>query len=135
MSDIAREAGISTPTLYASFKHKDEMLVGVIRYYTERRLYSFQERCSDVEDLGEKLEIYFEEMILAGYDLLQNLPDGQDARNGLGELGRTAFGEVRLWSCDALIEILVPYQTKIASTGQTIDQLARFIVNTSAGLR
>ena len=135
MSDIAMDAGISRPTLYASFKNKDEVLAAVIRYYTEGRLNSFQERSKLVDTLGEKLDFYFDDLIVAGYDLLKNLPEGQEARTGITDSGLAAFEEVRFLSSDALVEILMPYQTKIISTEQTVEQLAYFIVNASAGFR
>lgn len=135
MSEIAKEAGISRPTLYASYKSKDEVLAEVIRYYTKRRLNEFQERCKDAETLRAKLDIYFDGMTLFGYDLLQNSPEGQESGKGISDTGSAAFEDARFWARDALAEVLMPYQTKIISSGQTVEQLAHLIVSTSSGFR
>jgi len=135
MSDIAKEAGISRPTLYASYKNKDEVFAGVIRHGAMLRLCAFQERCKETEILGEQLNIYFEDVIISSYDFLKDSQDGQMTSYGSTEISHNALAETRLWARDTVAEILMPYQDKIMSTGQTVEQLAHFTVSASAGFR
>lgn len=135
MSDIAKEAGVSRPTLYASFKNKDEMLAEVIRYVTKQGLQALQAKWQQLDGLSAKLDAYFETTIIASYDLVQQSPDAEDLQHGFSEAGRAAVREVSFWSRDALMEIFLPYQANIEQVGQSVEQFAYFVVCSAKGAK
>ncbi len=78
MGDVAQAAGVSRPTLYASYSNKEELLGGVIGHHYTALIQKIREQAKSVPSIDAKLDIYFEHAILALYDLSQSWPDAED---------------------------------------------------------
>lgn len=135
MSDIASEAGVSRPTLYASYRSKDEILVAAIRDMTEAALQQSTDAWQASDDLGEKLDAYFEAAIVPAFEMLQTAVDADDLISGHNAAGKAAILEAQMAKRKALIDVLKPHKVKIEKSGQTVSQFANFIVVTSAGFK
>lgn len=59
MQDIAIEVGISKPAIYHHFKNKDEMIKGVLDYFTERMRSWTNDYFSNKKYYKEKMESFF----------------------------------------------------------------------------
>ena len=78
MGDVAQAAGVSRPTLYASYPNKEELLGGVIRQRYTDLIRKIRTQAKEAASIDVKLDIYFEHAILSPYDLSQNWPDAED---------------------------------------------------------
>ena len=135
MSDIAAEAGVSRPTLYASYRSKDEILAAAIRDMSEASLKRAVEAWETSDDLGDKLDAFFQATVIPAFDLLQTATDADELVSGHNAAGKAAILEAQMAKRKALMEILKPYKSRIEKSGQTASQLAYFIVVTSTGFK
>lgn len=93
MADIAREAGISRQTLYASFANKDEIVAASIRRLGEIVLERLQQTWREGGSLDEHVEAFFRYAVIEMYDQLQAMPDSDDLVNGYSDAARAATEE------------------------------------------
>lgn len=135
MSDIAAEAGVSRPTLYASYRSKDEVLAAAIRDMSEASLKRAEEAWEACDKLGDKLDAFFEATVIPAFELLQTAVDADDLIGGHNAAGKTAILEAQMAKHKAITGILKPYKAKIEKSGQTVSQLAYFIVMASTGFK
>lgn len=131
MSDIAAEAGVSRPTLYASYRSKDEILAASIRDMSEASLNRAMTAWETCDLLGEKLDAYFQATIIPAYEMLESAVDADDLMSGHNAAGKAAILEGQIAKRKAMMTILQPHKAKIEKSGQTVSQLAHFIVVTS----
>ncbi|BCP53663.1 hypothetical protein K32_22800 [Kaistia sp. 32K] len=78
MSDIAAAAGISRPTLYASFLQKRDVFGAVIDLIVSRKLAQLAEEIPREPDLASKLRRVCLSWALEGFDLVRANPDARD---------------------------------------------------------
>ena len=135
LSDIAQEAGVSRQTLYTFFRSKDDILAASITYHSSKQLQAAVAKWECLDSLSDKLDAYFKEVVVAAYELIKNSPDAEFMFTGYNEAGRAAVHEVRARRTEAVAEILAPYADQIVQSGQSVAQLARFIVIVTAGFK
>lgn len=128
MSDIAQEAGVSRPTLYAHYRSKDEILTATLLHMGARSLEDTRKAWAHQTRLDDMLDAYFDTGVRKAFALLQTATDARDLISGHNEAGRAALLQVQIEKRNALIEILEPYQSALADHGQRVDQLAHYIV-------
>lgn len=78
MGDVAKEAGISRPTLYSVFDSKEDVFNAVAQQIMERALAEIRERVAEPGSLAEKLEQVFEIWVVRNYELIHQLPDARE---------------------------------------------------------
>jgi AcrR family transcriptional regulator len=78
MSDIAAEAGISRPTLYAAFASKEEVFNAVAGQLMEQALAEIRERVAGPGSVSQKLEQVFEIWVVRAYELIHRSPDARE---------------------------------------------------------
>jgi AcrR family transcriptional regulator len=135
MNDIAAQAGIVRQTLYKVYSSKDEVLCAAIRYFSEKSLKAIKQDWQEVENLGDKLDIYFNHAIYASYANVKASPDAADMIDGYNAAGKAEIQSVQEQKKHALAAILAPYEDTISEAGLTVDQYADFILLASIGLR
>ena len=124
MEDIAAEAGVSKPTLYATFRNKDAALAAVIRLAKGTAVAAVREAWIGIDDLGDKLDRFFELLVIAVYDMLHNAPDASAFHNATGDASEDAIREATEWETALVTDALVSCALK----GTTPDRYASFIV-------
>lgn len=135
MSDIAEEAEVSRPTLYASYRSKDEILSACIRSMAAKSLENAKAAWGKVEPLDQKLDAYFENTIIPAFELLQSSPSSDDLISGHNAAGKAAILETRVNARNALIEVLEPFERQIEKSSLTVSQFAHFVVVTGQGTK
>ncbi len=127
MEEIALEAGVSKPTLYATFRNKDQALASAIRLAKGAAIKAIRSSWEGVNSLDEKLEILFEQLVVAGYDMLQNSPDADAFENAIGDASGTAIADTRKLEATLLADAFSSHAATI-ERDTTPDAYAIFVV-------
>ncbi|MEM1363337.1 MAG: TetR family transcriptional regulator [Pseudomonadota bacterium] len=102
MEEIAAEAGVSKPTLYATFRNKDAALGGAIRFAKRAQLLAVQKEWGRAGKLSKKLDVFFDQLVLAGFDMLHNSPDAAAFETAVGESSEEAIESTRAAEIEAV---------------------------------
>ena len=135
MADIAAEASVSRQTLYDTFGGKDELIVTSIRFITDRNLQVVRGELEGRGSLSTRLDAYFEGTVVKSFELLQTSGDKEDLISGHNEAGREEIERSHDKHRALVAELLTPYSGALADSGQTLDQLAHFIVTVAMSLK
>ncbi len=135
MNDIAREAGLVRQTLYTVYSGKDEVLCATIRYFSDQMQQEVAAQWQQAENLGEKLDIYFEQSIVASFRMIRASPEAVDMINGYSAAGKAEIRRGQARKTDALAGILQPFEAAILAAGLSVSQFAAFIQSAALGLR
>ncbi|KMW59067.1 Transcriptional regulator, TetR family [Candidatus Rhodobacter oscarellae] len=127
MEEIAAEAGVSKPTLYATFRNKDAVLGGAIRLAKGTAIRSVAQAWSDADTLAEKLDIFFERLVLAGFDMLHQSPDTAAFETALGEYSQDSIAATRRAEVAAIARLFEGAQG-LAEIGTSAEDYAGFVV-------
>ncbi|MEM1236275.1 MAG: helix-turn-helix domain-containing protein [Pseudomonadota bacterium] len=128
MEEIAAEAGVSKPTLYATFRNKDAALGGAIRLAKNAQLTAAQEAWTAAPTLSDQLDIFLDQLVLTGFDMLHNAPDAAAFENAVGEASAEAITVTRETEIDA-VRALFDGQRMLATHGLDAAGFARFFVD------
>ncbi len=127
MGDIAQEAGIARQTLYKTFRSKDDILCAYIRAYTEDVVARIEADLAETQGLGAQLDVVFDRMTVAGFDLVRATPNAQDIEDGFDE-GSRAELEIAAQRFQAVIaNVLMPHRAALKEAGTSPERLAEFI--------
>lgn len=135
MADIAEAAGVSRQTIYAAFGDKDGIIVACIRQISEESFATIRARLAGCATLSEQLGVYLEETVVKSFEMLLEAGDPEDLISGHNKAGKEAIKEAHSRQVSLVAELLEPYANAIVSTGQTTDQLAKFIVTVAMALK
>ncbi len=127
MEEIALEAGVSKPTLYATFRNKDQALAATIRLAKEAAVKAVRSSWQGAASLDKKLDILFERLVVAGYDMLHNSPDADAFENAIGNASGDAIADTRRLEAALLAEAFADYPA-VAERGTTPEAYAAFVV-------
>ncbi|MEM9481638.1 MAG: TetR/AcrR family transcriptional regulator [Verrucomicrobiota bacterium] len=84
LSDIAKELGVSRPTVYQAFPNKEEIFIGLLECFFAESLARIGEVRQSGEVLGKKLEEAIEIWVVEPFQLIHSSP-------GVGELMDCGF--------------------------------------------
>lgn len=130
MERIAAEAGLSKPTLYARFPSKDAALAGAIRLAQAEALRALEQAWSGAGDVPQKLDIFFDLLVLAGFDILHDAPDPAAFETALGAQSRAAIIASRTAQC-AVLQRLFHEAGPGQPDGGGAQDLAEFVVTSA----
>ena len=129
MEEIAAEAGVSKPTLYATFKNKDAALGGAIRYAKGASLKSVTDAWAG-EDLADQIQIFLDRLVLAGFDMLHGAPDADAFENAVGQFSQAAIDATREEEIEAIASI-ISSSVRLEALGTSPSDYAKFVVESA----
>lgn len=128
MGDVAQAAGVSRPTLYASYSNKEELLGGVIRQCYSDLIRKIRTQAKEAASIDVKLDIYFEHAILSLYDLTQNWPDAEGVFEFGNQSAVVAYEAALIQQKDLLSELFADHAENINVHKSSIHELSDFTV-------
>ena len=135
MGDVAQAAGVSRPTLYASYSNKQELLGGVVGHYYNALIQKIREQAKSATSIDAKLDIYFEHAILALYDLSQSWPDAEDIFEFGNQSPLEAYEVALIQQKDLLIDLFTTHADTIAAHQLSVDELSDFTMSCANKLK
>jgi len=127
MEEIAAEAGVSKPTLYATYRNKDAALSGAICLAKGAALQDVLEGWEQKNTLSDRLDIFMDRLVLAGFDMLHQSPDAAAFETALGEFSQDAIAATHEAEVDAISAIFEGAQG-LDEIGRSADEFASFFV-------
>ena len=106
MEEIAAEAGVSKPTLYATIRNKDAALGVAIRFAKGAAIKAVEDEWAGAENLSRKMDIFFDRLVLAGFDMLHASPDASAFETALGDASKSAIAVTRQAEVDAVAQLI-----------------------------
>ena len=135
MGDIATEAGVVRQTLYSFFKGKDEILCATIRHVSELSLAEIEHQWAHLDDLGDKLDVFYEQATISSFAVISASPDARDMIDGYNDAGKAEMLRVQGEKIAAWATQLRPYLLRDKPSTFSAEQLAEYIVLSSLGTR
>ena len=135
MGDVAQAAGVSRPTLYASYSNKEELLGGVIRQCYSDLIRKIRTQAKEAASIDVKLDIYFEHAILALYDLSQSWPDAEDIFEFGNQSALDAYEAALVQQKDLLTDLFTAHTDTIEAHQLSVDELSDFTMSCANKLK
>ncbi len=135
MNDIAEEAGVTRQTLYNIFANKDELLRAVIRLHADRSIAAIEVRCAGVRDLGDKLDVVFDRLVVVPWVRVHATPHGDEILSGVRDVARQEVDLADSRYAAMLEGMLAPCADNLSEAGVTVPQLCDVILRTWYGIR
>ena len=132
--DIAKEAGISRPTLYAAFEDKNAIMVATIHHVSEQFLQTIREQIADKVTVEDRLKLFTNIAIIEPYKLIQQSEDAADILSGHNDDGRKAIRQTLEQRSLFLYEILKPFAGDDLSEDELVAHCRTFVLS-SSGLK
>ena len=132
--DIAKEAGVSRPTLYAAFEDKDAIMVATIHYVSRKFVLAINDQIADKLTMEDRLSLFTRITVVEPYQLIQKSKDAADILTGYNEAGRQAIRETLELKSILLMEILAPFFNDVKELDVILEQCRTF-VHSSSGLK
>ena len=132
--DIAREAGVSRPTLYAAFEDKNAIMVATIHHVADQFLEGIKREIADKLTLEDRLILFIKTAIIEPYQLIQQSEDAADILSGHNDEGRKAIRETLEIKALFLKDVLSPFITKPMEDDILLNYCRTFVL-ASLGLK
>ena len=135
MGDIAEQAGISRPTLYARYANKDEIMVAAMQLISERVIAAVTEAWEGVEPIGQRLDIFLDIAIVRFFDQIQQMPDASDLLTGQSEGARASQAIAEESKIKLLARLFDTRSDQLAAKGVTPIELAELFYASSSSFK
>lgn len=135
MADIADASGVSRQTLYGRFDNKDGILKAVIDYLTQQVLARTNHDWSTLEQLSDKLWVYFTHSTIDVFKLIQSAPDAEELMNGSHVAVKAASDAAEVQKARLLTELFLPYEPSLIAKGQSAAMLGDFVAASAGNLK
>lgn len=132
--DIAKEAGISRPTLYAAFEDKNAIMIATIHHVSGQLHDVIRGQIADKMTAAERLILFNQIAIIEPYKLIQQSEDAADILSGHNHDGRKAIRETLEQRALFLYEILKPFARDDLSEDELVAHCRTFVLS-SSGLK
>lgn len=135
MNDISAEAGIARQTLYNAFPNKDAVLQATIRLLADRSTIAIEAGLEETDDLGDRLDVIFQNIAVKSFDLLDASPNSEDIIAGFNASSKNELEAAAERNKSIIARVLKPYTAEIKSNGLTLGQLADFVERSASAAK
>ena len=134
MGDIAEQAGMSRPTLYARYANKDEIMVAAMQLISDRVVSEVVEAWRSAATIGERIDIFLECAIVRFFEQIKQMPDSSDLMTGGGD-GAAPHLKAEQGKIDLLTELFAVRKDALAAHGSSPAELADFFYASAASFK
>lgn len=134
MGDIAEQAGISRPTLYARFANKEEIMAAGMQLISDRVVSEVAEAWRSAATIGERIDIFLDCAIVRFFDQIRQMPDSADLMVGSGD-GAASHPRAEQGKIDLLAGLFESRREALAAHGSSPQELADFFYASAASFK
>ncbi len=131
MGDLAKEAGMSRPTLYAVFASKEEVFNAVATQMMEEALAEIRRRVAGPGSLAEKLEQVLEIWVVRTYELIHRSPDAKELIECTQAFSQDVIESAYSGLESVLVSVIAPH----AAPAMRPQQLAHTLALSARGIK
>lgn len=125
MADIAKGAGVARQTLYNAYANKDDVLRAVARNSVATTFAAVEKPWADAADIAICIDLYYEHVPLAWFDMVVSAPDAAEIVDGLNAVAKSEMDE-------AMAKWRTMFAAKFTTAGAADpDTMADFFVSAS----
>jgi AcrR family transcriptional regulator len=135
MADVAREAGLSRQSVYASFTSKEDLLRACTRYLADQTVAGLESGFASTRPIADKLDIIFDCIAARHYALIHQSPEADDVISGFNSACKSELAEAGERYQALIAEQLQSCHQTIEHSGLTVEQLAEYILRTTKALK
>lgn len=134
MGDIAEQAGMSRPTLYARYANKDEIMAAAMQLISERVVNEVAEAWRSAETISERIDIFLDCAIVRFFDQIKQMPDSSDLMIGSGDGVAPHLGAEQ-GKIDLLADLFASRKGALAAHGMNPVELADFFYASASSFK
>ena len=134
MGDIAEQAGMSRPTLYARYANKDEIMAAAMQLISDRIVGEVVEAWKSAATIGERIDIFLDCAIVRFFEQIKQMPDSSDLMTGGGD-GAAPHLKAEQGKIDLLTELFEARKDALAAHGSSPAELADFFYASAASFK
>ena len=131
MNDIAKTAGVARQTLYNEYPNKASVLRATLRFGAEKTMAAVEARWRNQQDLGDKLDTFFELGPLYWYDAVQSSPEIADLIDGINSIAHEELIDLSNQWANKFAALLELPLTNSSTSSPNAKALADFVYSTS----
>ena len=135
MGDIAEQAGISRPTLYARFANKDEIMAAAMQLISDRVVHEVTQAWRSATTISERIDIFLDCAIVQFFDQIKQMPDSSDLMVSYWDEGTSAQHAVEQGKIDLLAGLFDERKGALTANGSSPAQLAEFFYASSSSFK
>ncbi|MEM5495342.1 helix-turn-helix domain-containing protein [Hoeflea sp. AS16] len=135
MGDIAEQAGISRPTLYARFSNKDEVMAAAMQLISDRVVEEVTQAWRSAASISERIDIFLDCAIVRFFDQIKQMPDSSDLMVSYWDQGTEAQRKVEQGKIDLLAGLFERHTEALAVKGSSPERLAEFFYASSSSFK
>ncbi|SOE11292.1 TetR family transcriptional regulator [Hoeflea halophila] len=135
MGDIAAQAGISRPTLYARFSNKEEVMLAAMQLVSDRVVDEVTRAWQAAMTISERIDVFLECAIVRFFDQIKQMPDSSDLMAGYWQQGTGAQFAFEQGKIDLLVTLFGERREALAAKGCSPAQLAEFFYASSSSFK
>ena len=134
MGDIAEQAAMSRPTLYARYANKDEIMAAAMQLISERVVNEVVEAWQSAATISERIDIFLDCAIVRFFDQIKQMPDSGDLMIGGGD-GAATHLRAEQGKIDLLAGLFDTRRDALAAHGMTPADLADFFYASASSFK
>ena len=134
MGDIAAQAGISRPTLYARYANKEKIMAAGMQLISDRVVSEVAEAWKSAATIGERIDIFLDCAIVRFFEQIKRMPDSSDLMTGSGD-GAAAHPKAEQGKIDLLTELFEARTDALAAHGSSAAELADFFYASASSFK
>jgi len=135
MGDIAEQAGISRPTLYARFSNKEEIMAAAMQLISDRVVREVKEAWAPATTISERIDIFLDCAIVRFFDQIKQMPDARDLMASYWDQGTEAQHAIEQGKVDLLAGLFEERKEVLAAKGSSPARLAELFYASSSSFK
>ncbi|WFE91084.1 TetR/AcrR family transcriptional regulator [Roseibium porphyridii] len=127
MSEIANAAGVARQSLYNAYDGKEDLIYGALEHRARVSASSIVAECSDLESVGERLDVAFKYLVLKPCEIMLQVPHREEILQVVESFENEKKNKIIQLYNNVIMETLSPFEHKTRLGQVSFAELCNFI--------
>lgn len=127
MSEIATAAGVARQTLYNAYDCKEQLIYDAVEHHVRKSASLISQECTDVEDLGARLDIAFMHLSAKPCEMMLQMPHGEEILQILEGIDTKKKKNIMRICNEAIGTALEPFRDRLSLGPVDFEDLCEFV--------